>query len=58
MEQQFPSSPEVSVVVTLFNEGPNVGDLVRRTTAALDGERFAWGNPESGLRDHPVADAH
>ena len=40
MEQQFPTAPEVSVVVTLFNEGPNVGDLVRRTTAALDGEPF------------------
>ena len=40
MEQQFSNSPDVSVVVTLFNEGSNVGDLVRRTTAALDGEPF------------------
>src|ERR671915_849591 len=29
--------PEISVVVTLFNEESTVGDVVRRTVAALDG---------------------
>jgi undecaprenyl-phosphate 4-deoxy-4-formamido-L-arabinose transferase len=32
--------PELSVVVTLFNERGTVGELVRRTTASLDGEPF------------------
>ncbi|HEX2292793.1 MAG TPA: glycosyltransferase family 2 protein [Gaiellaceae bacterium] len=32
--------PEISVVVTLFNERPTVGELVRRTATALDGEPY------------------
>ena len=32
--------PDISVVVTLFNEHGTVGELVRRTTATLDGEQF------------------
>ena len=32
--------PEISVVVTLYNEHSTVQELVRRTAAALDGERF------------------
>ncbi|HEU4941939.1 MAG TPA: glycosyltransferase [Gaiellaceae bacterium] len=32
--------PDISVVVTLFNERGTVGELVRRTTATLDGEQF------------------
>ena len=40
MEQQFQTAPEVSVIVTLFNEGATVDDLVRRTVASLDGEPF------------------
>jgi undecaprenyl-phosphate 4-deoxy-4-formamido-L-arabinose transferase len=32
--------PEISVVVTLFNERSTVDDLVRRTVATLDGEPF------------------
>jgi undecaprenyl-phosphate 4-deoxy-4-formamido-L-arabinose transferase len=32
--------PEISVVVTLFNERDTVGELVRRTAATLDGESF------------------
>src|SRR5829696_2293512 len=34
--------PEISVVVTLFNEDGTVGDVVRRTVAALDGSRRSW----------------
>src|SRR5215210_1475387 len=40
MEQEFPTAPEVSVVVTLYNEGATVGELVGRTLAALEGEPF------------------
>ena len=40
MEQHIHTPPEVSVIVTLFNEGPTVDDLVRRTVASLDGEPF------------------
>jgi undecaprenyl-phosphate 4-deoxy-4-formamido-L-arabinose transferase len=32
--------PEISVIVTLFNERGTVTDLVRRTAEALDGQRF------------------
>ena len=32
--------PEISIVVTLFNERGTVDDLVRRTIASLDGEPF------------------
>jgi undecaprenyl-phosphate 4-deoxy-4-formamido-L-arabinose transferase len=34
--------PEVSVVVTLYNEESTVGDVVRRTVAALDGSDREW----------------
>ena len=34
--------PEISVVITLFNEDGTVGDVVRRTVAALDGSRRSW----------------
>src|SRR5215211_7399872 len=34
--------PEISVVVTLFNKDGTVGDVVRRTVAALDGSRRSW----------------
>jgi glycosyltransferase involved in cell wall biosynthesis len=34
--------PEISVVVTLFNEESTVGDVVRRTVAALDGASRPW----------------
>ena len=32
--------PDISVVVTLFNEHGTVGELVRRTTTTLNGEQF------------------
>jgi undecaprenyl-phosphate 4-deoxy-4-formamido-L-arabinose transferase len=32
--------PEISVVVTLFNEGSTVEELVRRTATTLDGEAY------------------
>jgi undecaprenyl-phosphate 4-deoxy-4-formamido-L-arabinose transferase len=34
--------PEISVVVTLYNEGGTAGEVVRRTTAALDGLGRPW----------------
>jgi undecaprenyl-phosphate 4-deoxy-4-formamido-L-arabinose transferase len=34
--------PEISVVVTLFNEETTVGDVVRRTVSALDGSGRSW----------------
>jgi undecaprenyl-phosphate 4-deoxy-4-formamido-L-arabinose transferase len=34
--------PEISVVVTLFNEETTVGDVVRRTVSALDGAGRSW----------------
>ena len=34
--------PEISVVVTLYNEDGTVGDVVRRTVAALAGSGRAW----------------
>jgi len=38
MEIVSASDPEVSVIVTLYNERATVDDLVRRTTSALGGE--------------------
>jgi len=35
-------APEISVVVTLYNEDGTVGDVVRRTVAALDRTGRAW----------------
>ena len=35
-----PVEPEISVVVTLFNEQRTVEELARRTVASLDGEAF------------------
>jgi undecaprenyl-phosphate 4-deoxy-4-formamido-L-arabinose transferase len=34
--------PEISVVVTLYNEHDTVGEVVRRAVTALDGARRSW----------------
>jgi undecaprenyl-phosphate 4-deoxy-4-formamido-L-arabinose transferase len=43
--------PEISVVVTLYDEGGTVGDLVRRTAAALDGEPWELVLVDDGSKD-------